>query len=141
MGPVVLFDGVCNLCNRSVDFIIKRDTGKNFLFASLQSEVAGELLKNEGVNLQNMSTIILIKNRKIYYRSDAILEIVRKLTAPWPLLYAFKVVPGFIRDGLYNLISKHRYNWFGKRDTCRVPSKEERSRFLEEENGISLNFR
>jgi predicted DCC family thiol-disulfide oxidoreductase YuxK len=141
MGPVVFFDGVCNLCNQSVDFIIKRDTGNNFLFASLQSEAARSLLKNKSIDLQSIRTIILLKDGKTFYRSDAILEIVRQLSAPWPLLYVFKIVPRFIRDGMYNLVSKHRYNWFGKQDTCRVPSKEERARFLEEENGISPNFR
>ena len=141
MGPVIFFDGVCNLCNKSIDFILKRDSSKNFRFASLQSEAAKSLLKNKSIDLQSIRTIILLKDGKTFYRSDAILEIVRQLSAPWPLLYVFKIVPRFIRDGMYNLVSKHRYNWFGKQDTCRVPSKEERARFLEEENGISLNFR
>lgn len=136
MGPVVFFDGVCNLCNQSVDFIIKRDTSKNFRFASLQSEAARSLLKNKSIALQSIQTIILLKDGKSLYQSDAILEIVRELSAPWPLLYVFKIVPRFIRDGMYNLVSKHRYNWFGKQDSCRVPSKEERARFLEEENGF-----
>jgi len=141
MGPVIFFDGVCNLCNKSIDFILKRDSSKNFRFASLQSEAAKSLLKNKSIDLQSIRTIILLKDGKTFYRSDAILEIVRQLSAPWPLLYVFKIVPRFIRDGMYNLVSKHRYNWFGKQDTCRVPSKEERARFLEEENEISLNFR
>jgi len=141
MGPVIFFDGVCNLCNKSIDFILKRDSSKNFRFASLQSEAAKSLLKNKSIDLQSIRTIILLKDGKTFYRSDAILEIVRQLSAPWPLLYVFKIVPRFIRDGMYNLVSKHRYNWFGKKDTCRVPSKEERARFLEEENEISLNFR
>ncbi len=141
MGPVIFFDGVCNLCNQSVDFIIKRDSSKDFRFASLQSEAARSLLKNKSIDLQSIRTIILLKDGKTFYRSDAILEIVWQLSAPWPLLYVFKIVPRFIRDGMYNLVSKHRYNWFGKLDSCRVPSKEERARFLEEENGISLNFR
>lgn len=138
MGPIVFFDGVCNLCNRSVDFILKRDSKKIFRFVSLQSKIANDLLEMEGVYAQNMRTIILLKNGKIFYRSSAILEIVRQLTAPWPLLYVFKLVPRFVRDGLYNLVSKNRYSWFGKRDTCRIPSIDERARFLDEASKVSL---
>ncbi len=138
MGPIIFFDGVCNLCNRSVDFILRHDGKENFRFASLQSEVAKDLMKNKGLDLQNMRTIILIKNGKIFYRSNAILEILRQLAAPWPLFYVLKLVPRFVRDGLYNLVSKHRYSWFGRRDTCRIPSTKERARFLEEESGFSL---
>lgn len=138
MGPIIFFDGVCNLCNGSVDFILKRDPKETFRFASLQSSIAKNLLKRESVDLNNMRTIILLNNGKVFYRSNAILEILRQLTAPWPVFYVFKLVPRFIRDGLYNLISKHRYSWFGKRDTCRIPSAGERARFLEEESGFSM---
>ncbi len=138
MGPIIFFDGVCNLCNGSVDFILKRDPKETFRFASLQSPIAKDLLKRESVDLNNMRTIILLNNGKVFYRSNAILEILRQLTAPWPVFYVFKLVPRFIRDGLYNLISKHRYSWFGKRDTCRIPSAGERARFLEEESGFSI---
>lgn len=138
MGPIIFFDGVCNLCNGSVDFILKRDPKETFRFASLQSPIAKDLLKRESVDLNNMRTIILLNNGKVFYRSNAILEILRQLTAPWPVFYVFKLVPRFIRDGLYNLISKHRYSWFGKRDTCRIPSAGERARFLEEESGFSM---
>jgi len=130
MGPIVFFDGVCNLCNRSIDFILKRDSKKYFRFVSLQSKVANDLLEMEGVDKQNLGTIILLKSGKTFYRSDAILEILRQLKAPWPLLYVFKIVPRFVRDGLYNLVSKNRYQWFGKRNTCRIPSSKERAQFL-----------
>jgi predicted DCC family thiol-disulfide oxidoreductase YuxK len=80
-----------------------------------------------------MSTIILLKNEKIYNRSNAALEIARDLRFPWPLLYAFKIVPRFIRDWVYEIVSINRYNWFGKKDSCRVPTAEERALFLEEE--------
>jgi len=136
MGPIIFFDGVCNLCNGSVDFILKRDPKETFRFASLQSPIAKDLLKRESVDLNNMRTIILLNNGKVFYRSNAILEILRQLAAPWPVFYAFKLMPRFIRDGLYNLVSKHRYSWFGKRDTCRIPSAGERARFLEEESGL-----
>ena len=138
MGPIVFFDGVCNLCNWSVDFILKRDPKKIFRFVSLQSKVASDLLEMEGVHAHNMRTIILLKNGKTFYQSNAILEIVRQLTAPWPLLYVFKLVPRFVRDGLYNLVSKNRYSWFGKRDTCRIPSIDERGQFLEDVSKVSM---
>lgn len=137
MTYIVFFDGVCNLCNNSVDFILKRDPHGKFKFASLQSEAAAELLEQHGVDKDIMHTIVLLKNDKVYFRSNAILEIARDLRNPWPLLYIFKLVPGFIRDVVYKFISNNRYRWFGKRDTCRVPTDEERDRFLEQKTDVS----
>ena len=132
MSHVVFFDGVCNLCNWSVDFIIKRDPKGVFKFASLQSDVAQRLLKQQQAVVDNgMRTIVLLKNDRLYYRSDAVLEICRDLSNPWPLLSTFKVIPRFIRDAVYRLISRNRYRWFGQKDTCRVPTVEEQLRFLE----------
>lgn len=131
MAHIVFFDGICNLCNRSVDFILTRDKGKIFKFASLQSDIASQLLKDKGVDTSAMRTIILLKNDKIFYRSDAVLEIIRDLKAPWPALYIFKIVPRFIRDSVYRMVSKNRYSWFGKRNTCRIPTDDEKDRFLE----------
>jgi predicted DCC family thiol-disulfide oxidoreductase YuxK len=140
MAHIVFFDGVCNLCNKSVDFILKRDHKLKFRYASLQSDFAIKLLGDKGVDTSSMRTIILLKDQKVFFKSDAVLEIARDLRAPWPALYIFKLVPRFIRDGLYNLISKNRYNWFGKRDTCRVPTDEEKKLFLEgKENASSVN--
>lgn len=135
MSNVVFFDGVCNLCNWSVDFIIKRDTEGVFKFASLQSDVAKGLLDEHRSIVDNgMRTIVLLKNDRLYYRSDAVLEICRDLSNPWPLLSMFKVIPRFIRDAVYRIISKNRYRWFGQRNTCRVPTVEEQQRFLESSN-------
>ena len=132
MSHIVFFDGVCNLCNWSVDFIIKRDAEGVFKFASLQSDVAQGLLADHRADVdKGMRTIVLLKNDRLYYRSDAVLEICRDLSNPWPLLAIFKVIPRFIRDAVYRFISKNRYRWFGERNTCRVPTIEEQQRFLE----------
>ena len=132
MVYIVFFDGVCNLCNNSVDFIIKRDVGRKFRYTSLQSEFANKVLKEHGVDTSTMQTIMLLKEGELFYRSDAVLEIARELPAPWPVFYIFKIVPRFIRDACYKLISQNRYSWFGQRDTCRIPTAEERELFLED---------
>ncbi len=138
MGSIVFFDGICNLCNGSVDFIISKDTKGNFKFVSLQSKIGHKLLEKEKLDTSDLGTIILLQQSQLYYRSDAILEIIRQLKVPWPLLYVFKIVPRFARDGLYNLVSKNRYQWFGKRNTCRIPSSKERAQFLEDEDKVPL---
>ena len=131
MGPIVFFDGVCNLCNNSVDFIIQRDSHAKFRFSSLQSVVAKSLLPKH-INEENLRSILLLRNGKVYDKSNAVLEIAKELNNLWPILYVFKIIPRFIRDYLYTVVSNHRYNWFGKRDTCRIPTAEEKSRFVEE---------
>ena len=132
MGGVIFFDGVCNLCNWSVDFVIRRDSGKTFKYASLQSAYARQALAGKAIDLDSMQSIVLLKADQVYTQSDAVLEIARNLRFPWPLFYVFRIVPRFIRDGLYSWISKNRYRWFGRESTCRVPTPEERSMFLEE---------
>ncbi len=132
MSHIVFFDGVCNLCNGAVDFIINRDPHRKFRYASLQSELAKKVLTERGVNTNSMLTMILLKDNQLLYRSDAALEIARELSMPWPAFYVFKVIPRFIRDSIYNLVSRNRYRWFGKRDTCRIPTDAERGLFLEE---------
>ena len=127
---IVLFDGVCNLCNNSVQFIIKRDLKKHFLYASLQSDAAKDLLLQYNVNNSQPESIILLKQDKVYYKSSAILEIFRGLGGLWPIFYGLIIIPKFIRDPIYNLIARHRYRWFGKRESCMVPTKELLTRFL-----------
>jgi predicted DCC family thiol-disulfide oxidoreductase YuxK len=124
---VVLFDGVCNLCNGAVRFILARDPGERFQFASLQSEAARRLLRDDG----RVETIVLLEAGKRYTRSTAALRIARGLRFPWPLLYAFVAVPRPLRDLVYDWVARHRYAWFGKRDTCLVPTPEVRRRFLD----------
>ena len=129
--PVILFDGVCNLCNASVQFIIKRDSKKKFMFSSLQSDAAQAILLQYNLENLDFNTIILIEDGMIYDKSTAILKIFRKLSSIFKLAYVFIIVPKFIRDFIYNIISKNRYKWFGKRDTCMIPTEELKSRFLE----------
>lgn len=133
MQPVIFFDGVCNLCNNSVDFIIKRDKQATFQFASLQSDVASRLLSQHDYTVGEMTTLVLLQDGQIYTRSRAALEICRKLDGLWPLLYIFRWVPAFIRDSIYNWVSRNRYRWFGKRDSCRIPEEHEKVRFLSDE--------
>ena len=130
-SPVILFDGVCNLCNRSVNFILKRDSGKIYKFASLQSDAAINIFNKHNLNLDKFDTIVLIKDQKVYQKSNAILEVTRSLGGLWPLLYVFKLIPRFLRDALYNYLAKNRYSWFGKSDQCRVPTPDLKERFLE----------
>ena len=127
---VVLFDGVCNLCNGSVRFIIAHDPAAHFRFAALQSEAARRLLSESGLNDQLADSVALIECGRVFTRSTAALHIARRLCFPWPLLYTLIVVPRTLRDAVYNLIARHRYGWFGKRDACMVATPELRTRFL-----------
>jgi predicted DCC family thiol-disulfide oxidoreductase YuxK len=124
---IVLFDGVCNLCNGLVQFILPRDPAGRFRFASLQSDAARRLLKGDAP----VETIVLIEEGKTYVKSAAALRIARRLRFPWPLLYALTVVPRGLRDIVYDWVARHRYVWFGKRDVCMVPSPQWRGRFME----------
>lgn len=127
---IILFDGVCNLCNDAVQFIVKRDKKNQFHFASLQSEAGQHLLAKHILPLNDYNSFVLIEDDKVYTRSLAALRIAKKLKGLWPLLYGFIIVPKFIRDGIYKWIAKNRYRWFGKQDSCMVPTHELRARFL-----------
>lgn len=128
---VILFDGVCNLCNGAVQFVLKRDTRHAFRFASLQSNYGQQQLIKFGLDPNSLHSIILIRDTHFFQQSDAALEIARKLNYGWPLLYSFKILPQFIRDGIYNLIANNRYRFFGKREACWIPTPELKERFLE----------
>ena len=129
--PIILFDGVCNFCNYWVNFIIKRDKKKLFRFASLQSDAAKRLLANYQYDNKTIETVILIEEGKVYTHSTAALRICKKLSGAWPLLYGLIIFPKFIRDWQYKFIAKRRYAWFGRSETCRIPSPEEKQRFLD----------
>jgi len=129
-NPVVIFDGVCNLCNGAVNFIINRDPSARFQFASIQSSTAKKLLTTLELSSDNLDSIILIENNKPYIKSTAALRICKKLGALWPLLYIFILVPRPIRDYFYDIVAKNRYGWFGKREKCMVPNTKIESRFL-----------
>ncbi len=127
---IILFDGVCNFCNSSVNFIIERDTKDLFRFASLQSEKGQEYLLKFNLPIKESDTIILIENDLFYTRSTAVLRIAKRLKGLWKVFYILIIIPPPFRNFLYNLISTHRYKWFGKRDVCRIPTEEEKKRFL-----------
>ncbi len=127
---ILLFDGVCHLCAGSVQWVLKRDRAGLFRFASLQSEVGQQLLKDLGIP-ETMDTVVVVVGDRAYVRSDAALEVVRRLGFPWSLLAVFRVVPRSIRDVVYDWIAHHRYRWFGRSETCWMPRAEWRERFLE----------
>ena len=128
---IILFDGTCNLCNGSVIFILRWEKDPIFQFASIQSETGKELLKWCGLPSNYTQAVVHIENRIIYLGSTAALKIGQNLLFPWSLLSsAGFVVPKFIRDWVYNQIAQHRYQWFGKKDVCMVPTASLRARFL-----------
>ena len=127
---VIIFDGVCRLCNRTVMFIIRHDLKAKFRFASLQSETGQLFLKKAGQLAGNLQTIIYVKGEKYYFRSTAILHIFKDIGRFYKLFFVFIIIPGFIRNSFYNLIAGTRYTIFGKNDKCIVPSPEIRDRFL-----------
>lgn len=129
---IILFDGVCNLCNDSVQLIIERDRNDVFRFASLQSEVGQKLTAERGIDPQAMDSIILIEPGIAYYeKSTAALEISKHLSGGYSLLRYFSFLPEGFRNGVYDLIAKNRYKWFGKKDECMVPTAELKAKFLE----------
>lgn len=130
---VVLFDGECNLCDGSVQFILKRDRRKQFRFAPLQSAAAVRLAPEDAVTGDDApKSIILVENGKIYRESSAALRIARQLDGLWSLLAVFLIVPPFIRNIVYRWIARNRYRWFGKKESCLFPTGELRERFLTE---------
>ena len=128
--PVILFDGVCNFCNGSVNFIIQQDKKKVFRFAALQSEAGQRLLKEHNLPTKEFESFVLIDNGKVYQKSSAGLKVYGKLPWHWKWTQAFWLVPKAIRDGVYDLVARNRYKWFGKKEACMVPTPERRSRFL-----------
>ncbi len=130
--PLVLFDGLCNLCEAGVQFILRRDKAGRFRFASLQSKTGAELLSRQGIPPdRRLETMLLVLDGRTYARSGAALRIARRMDFPWPLLSIFLAVPTPIRDFVYGVIARHRYRWFGKREACWLPTPELQSRFLD----------
>ena len=127
---VVLFDGVCNLCNSSVNFISDRDKKQLFKFAALQSKAAAELLKNSPVDPTDLDSVVLVEGDNVYTESTAVLRISRFFGVPYNLGYLAMIIPRPVRDFFYKLVAKNRYKMFGKQDACRVPTPELKARFL-----------
>lgn len=131
--PLILFDGVCNLCESSVHFIVRRDKNRQFRFASLQSAAAQKILSKHWYEFDELSSVLLITDDKVCRKSRAALKIVKRLDGAWPLLYyAFFWVPKFIADPIYDFIGKRRYQWFGMKDECWIPSDDLRQRFIDD---------
>ena len=127
---IIYFDGVCNLCNASVDFVIKKDKNKKFRYASLQSEAGQKILAENNFSKADYDSFILEHKGKVYIKSTAALQVAINLGFPLNLMGIFLLIPSFIRNWVYELIAKNRYQWFGKKETCRLPSAEERALFL-----------
>jgi len=127
---VVLFDGVCNFCNTSVNFIIRHDKKDYFRFTPLQSEIGMKISEKYNLDSGNLKSVILVDKGKIYTKTTAALRIAKQLSGLWPALYVFIIVPAPIRDVVYNIIANYRYKWWGERDACMIPTPEIRKKFL-----------
>lgn len=130
MPPIILFDGVCNFCSGAVNFIIRQDKNKVFRFAALQSEAGQKLLEQYGLPKEKFDSFVLIDNGKVYKSSTAGLRLYSRLPWYWKWTQLFWIVPRFLRDAVYNFIARNRYRWFGKSESCMVPTADVRSRFL-----------
>jgi predicted DCC family thiol-disulfide oxidoreductase YuxK len=129
-GPIVLFDGVCNFCNRSVNFILDHDTRRRFRFAALQSDAGQAVLRRFALRTDDFDTAVLVERGRAYTKSAAALRIARNLGGWWSLLALLFAIPPFLRDAAYDVLARNRYRWFGKADSCRVPTPEVWERFL-----------
>ena len=128
--PVILFDGVCNLCEGFVEFVIRRDPDAQFRFAPLQSEIGVELLDRCGWTDHDLDGVVLIDGERCYHKSDAVIRVARQLGMPYRLLGPTRFLPRVIRDIAYDFVANRRYRWFGKKDACLMPTDDIRSRFL-----------
>lgn len=130
-SAILLFDGVCNTCNAVVSFLLEHDRKKQILFASLQSVKGRELATKHGIDPELLETVVLIYRGRAYLRSDAVIKVLELLGGAYRFLAAIKILPHGLRDAFYSGFANNRYRLFGKKDTCRVPSADERSRFLD----------
>ncbi|KGP73359.1 thiol-disulfide oxidoreductase DCC family protein [Pontibacillus yanchengensis] len=129
-NKIILFDGECNFCDASVQFILKRDRQEQFTFASLQGEHGQKLLKQHGI-ASSVDSFVLVDGNQIHFQSTAALNVCKELAGAWKLLYGFIVIPKPIRDKVYKIVANNRYKWFGKKEQCALPSPETRKRFLD----------
>ena len=128
---IILFDGVCNLCNGFIRFIIRRDPRGRFRFASLQSEAGRQLLSDHGYSDYPLTSIVFIRGTHSFEMSDAVLQISRDLGGIWPVFSIFRIIPRSLRDAVYRFIAKRRYLWFGKTEACMIPTPNLKQRFLD----------
>ena len=130
---IIFFDGVCNLCNASIDFVIQRDRGDQFLVGALQEDLSKMILAKHQVREDYLDSLVLLEKGEIYYKSTAALKIARHLSGLWPAFYPLIFLPVVLRDSIYNWIGSNRYRWFGKKSTCRLPTPAEKAKFLSQE--------
>ena len=126
----IVFDGACNWCNAWVNLIIDRDSHERFKFGTLQSEEGQRILTTLQLPTEDFSTFILLEQTRVFTKSTAALRIARQLSGLWPLFYLGILIPRPLRDGLYDYVARHRYKWMGKADACRIPSPDQRGRFV-----------
>jgi predicted DCC family thiol-disulfide oxidoreductase YuxK len=129
-GPIILFDGVCNLCHGAVRFIVRRDPDARFRFAPLESELGKRLVKERAEHGPPADSILLIHGGKLYQRSEAALRIAAWLRAPWPAMELLRAIPRPLRDAAYDYVARNRYRWFGRKHACPDPDPEARDRFI-----------
>lgn len=128
--PIILFDGVCNLCEGFIQFVIRRDPDGIFRFAPLQSDVGQQLLSRCGWDDQALDGVVLVEDGRCYRKSDAVLRVSKRLGLPYAALGPTRMVPRLLRDAIYDIVAEHRYDWFGKKDACLMPTDDIKSRFL-----------
>jgi predicted DCC family thiol-disulfide oxidoreductase YuxK len=129
-NPVILFDGVCNLCNGAINFVLRHDKKGIFRFASIQSEAGQQLLAANGIDASELNSFFLVEKGKVYKKSAAALRVVNYFAWYWKELQILRIVPYFLRDAIYDFVATNRYKWFGKRDQCMVPTPDLQKRFL-----------
>ena len=130
---LILFDGVCNLCNTNVLRVIKNDYQNRFVFASLQSNLGSKIVKAANIDIKKVNSVLLYipKQQKVLYKSKAVFTIAQQLKLPYQLLTIFKILPNFISDFVYDFVAKNRYRWYGKKNACMIPTLELKAKFLE----------
>lgn len=133
---ILLFDGHCSLCNAAVDFVLKRDAKKKLLLASMQGSEGQRVLKMYQLPPSYLETLVLVEQGQVYLGSTAALRVARLLGGGWPLFYSLIIIPKGLRDRIYQWIGTHRYKWFGRRASCRIPTASEKSRFLTEDHPL-----
>ncbi|HET7393735.1 MAG TPA: thiol-disulfide oxidoreductase DCC family protein [Candidatus Binatia bacterium] len=134
---LILFDGVCNLCNASVQFVIRHDRAGKFRFAAIQSEIGREIFQRHGLDPAKLQTFVFITDGRIFLRSDAAIEVVARFGGAWKLLRVLSLVPRSLRDAIYSFIAQNRYRWFGRQEVCMIPTPEIKERFLDAPNSLN----
>ncbi|MDX2479729.1 MAG: thiol-disulfide oxidoreductase DCC family protein [Desulfuromusa sp.] len=132
MNGIVIFDGICNLCAHSVRFILNHEADQSIRFAAIQSLAGTRLMRQHGIDPEDAKTFVFLSAGKLYVKSDAAIQVSKLLRWPWKIIGAVKIIPRPVRDWAYDLIARHRYRWFGRYETCMLPSPNFKARFIDE---------